>query len=156
MTKTNAMRILDALKISYITKQYDVDPEDLSGVHAAELMGLDPNGVFKTLVSRSDKGEIVVLCIPVHRELDLKKCAVAAGVKRLELTAVKELLSLTGYIRGGCSPIGMKKKYRTFIDESALSKEQILVSAGQRGVQIGINPNDLIKAVLAGTADLCR
>jgi Cys-tRNA(Pro)/Cys-tRNA(Cys) deacylase len=156
MTKTNAMRILDAMKIPYTTKQYEVDPEDLSGVHAAELMGLDPEGVFKTLVSRSDKGEIVVLCIPVHRELDLKKCAVAAGVKRLELTAVKELLPLTGYIRGGCSPIGMKKKYRTFLHESALHCEHILVSAGQRGVQICIRPSDLTAAVLADTADLCR
>ena len=156
MTKTNAMRILDAMKIPYTTKQYEVDPDDLSGVHAAELMGLDPEGVFKTLVSRSDKGEIVVLCIPVHRELDLKKCAVAAGVKRLELTAVKELLPLTGYIRGGCSPIGMKKKYRTFLHESALHCEHILVSAGQRGVQICIRPSDLTAAVLADTADLCR
>ena len=156
MTKTNAMRILDAMKIPYTTKQYEVDPDDLSGVHAAELMGLDPEGVFKTLVSRSDKGEIVVLCIPVHRELDLKKCAVAAGVKRLELTSVKELLPLTGYIRGGCSPIGMKKKYRTFLHESALHCEHILVSAGQRGVQICIRPSDLTAAVLADTADLCR
>ena len=156
MIKTNAMRILDAMKISYTTKQYEVDPDDLSGVRAAELMGLDPEGVFKTLVSRSDKGEIVVLCIPVHRELDLKKCAGAAGVKRLELTAVKELLPLTGYIRGGCSPIGMKKKYRTFLHESALHCEHILVSAGQRGVQICIRPSDLTAAVLADTADLCR
>ena len=156
MTKTNAMRILDAMKIPYTTKQYEVDPDDLSGVHAAELMGLDPEGVFKTLVSRSDKGEIVVLCIPVHRELDLKKCAVAAGVKRLELTSVKELLPLTGYIRGGYSPIGMKKKYRTFLHESALHCEHILVSAGQRGVQICIRPSDLTAAVLADTADLCR
>lgn len=156
MTKTNAMRILDAMKIPYTTKQYEVDPEDLSGVHAAELMGLDPGVVFKTLVSRSDKGEIVVLCIPVHLELDLKKCAVSAGVKRLELISVKELLPLTGYIRGGCSPVGMKKKYRTFLHESAFDHGQILVSGGQRGVQICIAPENLKKAVGAFTADLCR
>ena len=156
MIKTNAMRILDAMKISYTTKQYEVDAEDLSGVHAAELMGLDPKGVFKTLVSRSDKGEIVVLCIPVHKELDLKKCAVSAGAKRLELITVKELLPLTGYIRGGCSPIGMKKKYRTFLHESALENSEILVSGGQRGLQICIAPADLMRATTAVTADLCR
>ena len=156
MTKTNAMRILDKLKISYDTKEYAVDPEDLSGVHVAELMGLCPDEVFKTLVARSDKGEVVVLCIPVHKELDLKKCAVAAGVKRLELTAVKELLVLTGYIRGGCSPVGMKKKYRTFLHESALLQEKIYVSAGARGSQIHLSVSDLIEAVSAVSADLCR
>ena len=154
MTKTNAMRILDAMKIPYTTKQYEVDPDDLSGVHAAELMGLDPEGVFKTLVSRSDKGEIVVLCIPVHRELDLKKCAVAAGVKRLELTAVKELLPLTGYIRGGCSPIGMKKKYPTYIDETCQLFDEIAVSAGERGHQVILHPDALITLTDANLVDI--
>ena len=156
MTKTNAMRILDKLNIAYSTAEYEVDVEDLSGTHAAEVMGQDPETVFKTLVSRSEKGEIVVLCIPVHRELDLKKCAAAAGVKRLELTMVKELPALTGYIRGGCSPIGMKKKYRTFLHKSALLVDKIYVSAGMRGVQMYLAAEDLMKASDAVAADLCR
>ncbi|MBE6671913.1 MAG: Cys-tRNA(Pro) deacylase [Ruminococcaceae bacterium] len=156
MTKTNAMRILASMKIPYTTAEYEVDPEDLSGVHAAELMGLAPERVYKTLVARSEKGEIVVLCIPVARELDLKKCAVAASVKRLELTAVKELLSLTGYIRGGCSPIGMKKKYRTFLQREAGEQREIFVSGGMRGVQICLAPSDLVRATNAQYGDLCR
>ena len=156
MTKTNAMRILDSAKIAYEVRMYEVDPEDLSGVHVAQQLGLNVESVFKTLVARSDKNEIVVLCIPVHLELDLKKCAVATGSKRLELVAVKELLSLTGYIRGGCSPIGMKKKYRTFLHESALTCEHIYVSAGQRGMQIYLNVQDLMRLTDAQTGALCR
>ncbi len=150
------MRILDSSKVSYDTAQYEVDIEDLSGVHAAELLGLSPESVFKTLVARSEKGEITVFCIPVHKELDLKKCAVTAGVKRLELVAVKELAALTGYIRGGCSPIGMKKKYRTFLNESALMCDTIYISGGLRGVQICLSPIDLYKVTGAVTGDLCR
>lgn len=156
MIKTNAMRILDSAAISYSVKEYDVDPEDLSGVHVASKLGLDVQNVFKTLVARSDKNEIVVLCIPVHLELDLKKCAVVSGSKRLELVAVKELLSITGYIRGGCSPVGMKKKYRTFLHESVLGLAHIYVSAGQRGVQICIEPRDLMRITDAQTGNLCR
>ena len=116
MTKTNAMRLLENAKISFDVAEYEVDESDLSGVHAAEVLGLDPDCMFKTLVCRDDKGGYEVFCIPVAYELDLKKCAVAAGVKRVEMIHVKELLPLTGYIRGGCSPIGMKKKYPTYID----------------------------------------
>ena len=156
MAKTNAMRILESMKIQYTTAEYTVNPEDLSGTHVAEMLGEPEEIVFKTLVTRSDKNEIIVFCIPVNGELDLKKCAVAAGVKRLELTTVKELLALTGYIRGGCSPIGMKKKYRTFLDSSAENLDMLYVSGGQRGVQICLHAKDLVKAAGATMADLCR
>ncbi len=109
MTKTNAMRMLDRAKIKYDVLQYDYDESDLSGVHAAAALSLDPNQVFKTLVTRGGKNGLFVFCIPVGAELDLKKCAKCAGVKSLEMIHVKELISLTGYMRGGCSPIGMKK-----------------------------------------------
>ena len=113
MTKTNAMRMLDRAKIKYDVLQYDYDESDLSGVHAAAALSLDPNQVFKTLVTRGGKNGLFVFCIPVGAELDLKKCAKCAGVKSLEMIHVKELISLTGYMRGGCSPIGMKKQYPT-------------------------------------------
>ena len=154
MIKTNAMRILDSAAISYSVKEYDVDPEDLSGVHVASKLGLDVQNVFKTLVARSDKNEIVVLCIPVHLELDLKKCAVVSGSKRLELVAVKELLGLTGYIRGGCSPVGMKKKYPTYFDETCILWDEIAVSAGERGHQMILPPEALAELVNAKMVDL--
>jgi len=116
VTTTNAMRILMKANIPFDTAEYSVDASDLSGVHAAQMMGLDPDCVFKTLVARGDKKGVSVFCIPVAEELDLKKCAAVTGDKRIEMIHVKELLGLTGYIRGGCSPIGMKKKYPTWID----------------------------------------
>ena len=154
MTKTNAMRMLDRAKIKYDVLQYDYDESDLSGVHAAAALSLDPNQVFKTLVTRGGKNGLFVFCIPVGAELDLKKCAKCAGVKSLEMIHVKELLGLTGYIRGGCSPIGMKKKYPTYIDETAALWDEIAVSAGQRGEQIVIAPKTLIAFVEATEADL--
>ena len=156
MVKTNAMRLLENAGISIETAEYEVDEEDLSGVHAADMMGVDPDCVFKTLVCRDDKNANYVFCIPVAYELDLKKCAQAAGVKRVEMIHVKELLPLTGYIRGGCSPVGMKKKFPTFIDETAILFDRIYVSAGMRGVQIIVNPEDLAGYVDAKFADVVK
>ena len=154
MTKTNAMRLLDAAHIAYVPKEYEVDENDLSGLHIARDIGLDPDIVFKTLVARGDKTPFCVFCIPCAYELDLKKCAKASGNKRVELLAVKELLSVTGYIRGGCSPIGMKKPFPTYLDETALLFDRITVSAGVRGCQLFLDPNELIAYLGAGLADL--
>ena len=154
--KTNAMRQLDAAGIPYEAKEYEYDESDLSGLHIAKSIGLDPDIVFKTLVARGDKTPYIVFCIPCAYELDLKKCAKATGNKRIELVAVKELLNLTGYIRGGCSPIGMKKKYPTFIDESCLLFDKITVSAGIRGCQLEIETDKLIPFLEAKTCDIIR
>ncbi len=154
MQKTNAMRMLDAAHIPYEALEYSYDESDLSGVHIAKSLGLDPDMVFKTLVARGDKTPYAVFCIPCAYELDLKKCAKATGNKRLELVAVKELLQLTGYIRGGCSPIGMKKPFPTFIDETALLFDRITVSAGVRGCQLYVEPQALIDFVGAEVCDL--
>ena len=118
MIKTNAMRLLDQAQIPYSTREYEVDEHDLSGEHVAKQLGLDPDSVFKTLVARGDKNGIHVFCIPVREELDLKKAAAVTDNKKVELVHVKELLNLTGYIRGGCSPIGMKKEYPVTIEET--------------------------------------
>lgn len=154
MNKTNAMRQLDKAKIDYNPIEYEVDENDLSGMHIANQTGLDPNLMFKTLVAKGDKRGPLVFCIPVNAELDLKKCAKAAGDKRVELIAVKELLGLTGYIRGGCSPIGMKKKFPTFIDETAVLFDEITVSAGVRGCQLMLNREKLIEFIEAEIFDL--
>ena len=154
MTKTNAMRILDKEKIQYTPYEYPVDEKDLTGVHIAQQIGLDPDIVFKTITARGDKCGIVVFCIPCAMELDLKKCARVTGDKRIELLPVKELLANTGYIRGGCSPIGMKKLYPTFIDETCLLWDKITVSAGIRGCQLLLEPTELINLVNATVADL--
>ena len=123
MTKTNAMRLLDQKKIPYSTAQYDYDEQDLSGLHAAQAIGLAPERVFKTLVAKGERQGYLVFCIPVCCELDLKKAAKAAGDKKVDLIAMKELLPVTGYLRGGCSPIGMKKKFPTYLDASALDQQ---------------------------------
>ncbi|MBP3580191.1 MAG: Cys-tRNA(Pro) deacylase [Clostridia bacterium] len=154
MIKTNAMRILDKEKIQYTPYEYPVDENNLTGVHIAEQIGLDPDIVFKTITAKGDKNGIVVFCIPCAFELDLKKCARVTGDKRIELIAVKDLLANTGYIRGGCSPIGMKKLYPTYIDESCLLWDKITVSAGARGCQLLLSATDLIKVVKGVTADL--
>ncbi len=156
MQKTNVMRLLESAGIEFDTSSYEVDESDLSGTHAAEMMKIDPDCMFKTLVCSDERGGHEVFCIPVAYELDLKKCASAAGVKRVEMIHVKELLPLTGYIRGGCSPIGMKKPFPTFIDETAALYDKIYVSAGCRGVQIIISPADLAAFVNAKSADLIR
>lgn len=144
MVKTNAMRRLDAAKIKYEVKEYEVDENDLSGTHIAEQIGLPFEQVFKTLVAKGEKSGVVVFCIPVDREIDLKKAAVVTGNKKLEMLHVKDLLGTTGYIRGGCSPIGMKKKFPTYIDESSQNFEQITVSAGVRGAQLLVNVDELV------------
>jgi len=155
-TKTNAMRILDSLKINYVPYEYKPDENDLSGVHIARQIGLPEDIVFKTLVARGDKTGPVVFVIPCAYELDLKKCAVASGNKRVELIAVKELLGLTGYIRGGCSPIGMKKKLPTYFDESAELFEKITISAGIKGCQLLVNTSEIVNAADARCVDITQ
>ncbi|MBO4979554.1 MAG: Cys-tRNA(Pro) deacylase [Clostridia bacterium] len=145
MTKTNAMRLLDAAKIAYEVKEYEVDENDLSGVHIASQIGLPFEQVFKTLTARGDKTGVIVFCIPVHKEIDLKKAASITGNKKVELLHVKELLGITGYVRGGCSPIGMKKKFPTFIEQSAKDFEKITVSAGMKGAQLLLRVDELVK-----------
>lgn len=153
---TNAMRLLKQADIAFETACYDVDESDLSGVHAAQALGVDADCVFKTLVTQGEKNGLHVFCIPVAQELDLKKCAAVAGEKKLEMLHVKDLLSRTGYIRGGCSPIGMKKKYPTTIDETAILFDRIYVSAGMRGVQIIIAPDALRAFIDADMADVTK
>jgi Cys-tRNA(Pro)/Cys-tRNA(Cys) deacylase len=154
MVKTNAMRLLDSSDIPYRVTEYDYDENDLSGLHAAKEIGMPPEQVFKTLVARGDKTGIIVFCIPVNCELDLRKAASLSGNKKVEMLHVKELLGATGYIRGGCSPIGMKKKYQTYFDETIILFEEIAVSAGIRGQQIIINPDDLYRFLNASSAEL--
>lgn len=152
--KTNVMRLLDKAKIKYEAKEYPVDENDLSGSHAADLMGVDHGSMFKTLVLKGEKTGYLVCCIPVDGEVDLKKAAKAAGDKKVEMLPMKELLPTTGYIRGGCSPIGMKKRFPTYLDRSAMNYEAIAVSAGMRGVQVVLSPRDLGDYVGAKIADL--
>ena len=154
MTKTNALRLLDAAKIPYRTAEYAYDESDLSGLHAAEETGMDPDRMFKTLVARGEKRGVLVFCVPVSCSLDLKKAAAAAGDKKVEMIHMKELLGLTGYIRGGCSPVGMKKKYPTFIDETAVLYDEIAVSAGARGLQMILDPVRLMEYAEIRAADL--
>ncbi len=154
MVKTNVTRMVAQAKIPYRTAEYDYDEQDLSGTHAADAIGMPQEQVFKTLVARGDKSGVCVFCIPVCCSLDLKKAAKASGNKKLELVPVKDLLGLTGYIRGGCSPIGMKKLYPTYLDETAELHEEISVSAGARGQQILMNPEDLIQFVNMILCDL--
>ena len=153
-TKTNAVRLVMQAGFSCEEAFYEYDENDLNGNHAAQAMGLPPEQVFKTLVARGARTGINVFCIPVCCELDLKAAAKAAGDKAMELLPVKELLSVTGYIRGGCSPIGMKKKYPTFIDETCQLHEQIAVSAGDRGHQMLIPYQAVLELVDAQLADI--
>ncbi len=144
MNKTNVMRMLDKAGIAYETAEYECEEDDLIGLHAAEqIKSITPPQCFKTLVARGEKRGLLVFCIPVTKELDLKAAAVLAKDKRVELIHVKELPKLTGYIRGGCSPIGMKKKFPTFLDASARQYEKIGVSAGARGAQVILAPGEL-------------
>ena len=152
--KTNAMRMLDKAKIPFEPILYTVDENDLSGIHIADQVGLPYDMVFKTLVARGDKTGPVVFCIPVHLEIDLKKAAVATKNKKVEMIAVKDLLNLTGYIRGGCSPIGMKKQFPTVLHETAQLFDTICVSAGKIGAQVELSPFDLQKLLNAEFADV--
>jgi Cys-tRNA(Pro)/Cys-tRNA(Cys) deacylase len=154
MNKTNAMRRLDAAKIPYTVKEYVVDENDLSGVHIAEQIGLPFAQVFKTLVAKGDKTGPLVFCIPVGEEINLRLAASITGNKKIEMIHVKDLLALTGYIRGGVSPIGMKKKFPTYIHESALHFEKITVSSGTRGAQLLLDRQQLLEFVQAKIANL--
>ncbi len=154
MNKTNAMRLLDAAGIEYTPMPYAYDESDLSGMHIVSQIGLPPEQVFKTLVARGDKTGPVVFCIPVADELDLKKAAAVSRNKKVEMLHVKELLGLTGYIRGGCSPIGMKKKFPTFVDETCILFDRITVSAGCRGCQLLLPVEALTAFIDATVCDL--
>lgn len=157
--KTNAARLLDKAGISYRLVSYEVDESDLSAVHVAESIGEDIRQVFKTLVlhgQRTGGGEYFVCVIPGAEEVDLKKAAKAAGMKKADLIPMKELLPLTGYIRGGCTPVGMKKPFATYFHSTALDFDKIYISAGQRGLQLELAPADIIGYVKAEVADLIR
>ena len=153
-TKTNAARLLDTLKLPYELISYEVDEEHLDAIHVAQTCGQNVEQVFKTLVANGDKNGINVFCIPGAYDLDLKKAAAISGNKNVEMVKVKDLFALTGYIRGGCSPLGMKKKYPVFIDETAQLHDIVFVSGGLRGLQIKIAPDNLAIATDATFADL--
>lgn len=154
MIKTNAMRMLSAAKIPFEVLEYEVDENDLSGMHIAEQVGYPPEQMFKTLVAKGDKTGPLVFCISVAEEIDLRRAATITGNKKIEMIHVKDLLVLTGYIRGGVSPIGMKKKFPTWVHESALQFERITVSSGTRGAQLLLDRGALLRFIDAKTADL--
>ena len=154
MTKTNALRILESHSIEFDTTEYGVDEDNLDAISVARKIGAEPERVFKTLVARGDKTGVCVFVIPGPFELNLKKAATASGNKSVELIALRELTPLTGYIRGGCSPIGMKKPYPTWIDETAQLFDRIYASAGVRGLQMHLAPADLLRAIGAEWGDL--
>ena len=154
--KTNAVRLVEQAHIPCREHYYEYDEQDLRGIHAAESLGFPPEQVFKTLVARGPKTGIHVFCIPVSCELDLKKAAKAADDKSIELIPVKELLGLTGYIRGGCSPVGMKKKYPTYFDETCILWEEIAISAGERGHQMILPPEPLADLIGAKLVDIIQ
>ena len=151
--KTNVMRVLDQKKINYNSYSY-ADTEAISGVEVAEVLGQDPNQVFKTLVTVGNSKNYFVFMIPVHKELDLKKAAKAVGEKSISMIKSKELLPLTGYIHGGCSPIGMKKQFRTTVHETAKDFNTIIFSAGKIGYQVEVSLDDLKKVIRVELADV--
>ena len=155
-TKTNALRLIAQAGIPVREAFYEYDENDLSGLHAANAIGMPPEQVFKTLVTRGERSGIHVFCIPVCCELDLKKAAAVTGDKSIALVPVKELLGLTGYIRGGCSPVGMKKKYPTHVDETCILFDEIAVSAGARGHQMILSPEALQQLIGAQIADVTK
>ena len=152
--KTNAVRIIESLGVPYDTAVYPVGEEHLDAVTVARELGVPPEIVIKTLVARNDQGEVLVFCVPGNADLDLRKAARASESKKVELLPLKDLLPLTGYVRGGCSPIGMKKRYRTWLDEIAFLYDRIYVNAGARGMQLILAPADLARAAEAKSADL--
>lgn len=154
--KTNAMRILDRMNISYNIINYDVEDGKIDGISVSNKIGKDSKTVYKTLVLQGNSKELYIFILPVEEEIDLKKAAHAAGEKNIEMIAVKDILKFTGYIRGGCSPVGMKKNYKTFINKSALEIENIVVSAGRIGTQIELKPSELINACNAEISDFIR
>ena len=153
-SKTNAVRLVQQAGIPCREEFYEFDENDLNGNHVAAAIGFPPEQVFKTLVARGTKRGIMVFCIPVCCELDLKKAAKVANDKSIEMLPVKELLQTTGYIRGGCSPVGMKKKYPTYMDEVCLLFDEIAVSAGERGHQMIVPPEELVRLVDAKLVDI--
>ena len=153
-TKTNAVRLVEQAGIPCQEKFYEFDEKDLNGNHAAAAIGMNPEQVFKTLVARGERTGINVFCIPVCCELDLKKAAKAAGDKNMEMVPVKDLLALTGYIRGGCSPVGMKKKYPTHFDETCILWDEIALSTGARGHQMIVPPEAIANLVNAKLCDI--
>ena len=155
-TKTNAARLLDGLGIDYEIAEHEVDLNDLSAVSMARRIGVDPACVFKTLVARGDRTGVIMACIPANGDLDLKALARASGNKNVEMVHLKEVQPLTGYVRGGCSPLAAKKAYPVFIDESAILFERIHVSAGHRGVQLRLAPDDLLRACGAEYVAIAR
>ena len=156
MKKTNAARLLDKLKIAYEIKEYPVDESDLSAASVARKVGLSPGQVFKTLVARGDKTGVIMGIVSGEAEIDLKALASASGNKKVEMVHLNEVLPLTGYIRGGVSPLGAKKNYPVYLDRSALTQSIISISAGLRGMQIFLRPDDLVKATGAGVCDIGR
>jgi len=156
MKKTNAARLLDAQSIRYELAEYEVDENDLSAATLAKKLGQDVAQIFKTLVLRGDKTGVFVCVVPGNGEVDLKKAAKVSGNKSCSMVLQKELLGLTGYIRGGCSPLGMKKLYPVYIHETCKLFDQIFISAGQRGLQLKLNPEDLISVVGAQVCDVAE
>ncbi len=154
--KTNAARILDGLKIPYELREYEVDEADLSAQHVAEKVGMPDGQVYKTLVARGDKTGVIMACIPGAAELNLKALATASGNKKVEMVSLKEVQPLTGYIRGGVSPLGAKKRYPVFIDKSVAEWQVIAVSAGVRGCQIVLSPEHLMQAANAQLCHIAR
>jgi Cys-tRNA(Pro)/Cys-tRNA(Cys) deacylase len=152
--KTNALRMLESLGIAHEVASLEVGEAHFDAAEVARRLGVDPGNLFKTLVTRGGPDEVFVFCIPGNRELDLKKAARAAGVRSIDLVPLNDLTPLTGYVRGGCSPIGMKKKFPTWVDQVAEAQGRIYVNAGARGLQVSIAPADLLRAVDARYADL--
>ena len=156
MAKTNVMRLLSAAGINYTVREYPVDESDLSAVHAAEFLGLPAEQVFKTLVLQGVSGAYFVCCIPAAAEMDMKKAARVANEKSIDLIPVKNIQPVTGYIRGGCSPVGMKKQLPSFFDETALLFDTISISAGERGIQVLLAPEELARFISARFVDLTK
>ncbi|MFO7952982.1 MAG: Cys-tRNA(Pro) deacylase [Bacillota bacterium] len=156
MKKTNAARILDRLEVDYQLLEYAVDEDDLSAENAAHKMGFPLEQVFKTLVAYGDKAEVIIASVPGNRELDLKALAKLSGNKKVEMVPSKNIQQLTGYIRGAVSPLGIKSSYPYYLDQSAYNFSNIIVSAGVRGVQIGISPYQLVSILNAVTGKLVR
>ncbi|MFA6845547.1 MAG: Cys-tRNA(Pro) deacylase [Sphaerochaetaceae bacterium] len=153
MKKTNAMRILDTMRIPYSIQNYQWDEEHLDAIHASSSAGLDPQQVFKTIVLKDSDDRIFVFCLPAEFSINMKKAKEITGSKNIDLLKMEDLLKTTGYIRGGCSPLGMIRHYPTYIEESAQLEEQIYISAGQRGLQLKLAPADLLRSLEGTYAD---
>ncbi len=154
--KTNAVRILDTHQISYELREYEVDEEHVDALHVAESLGVNPEEIYKTLILKGNVEPYIVAVIPANTHLDMKKFAKVSGNKNCEMLPLKDVLNVTGYIRGGCSPIGMKKQFPTYIEELAILQDQICISAGKRGLQILLNAEDLIPLIGAQFADITQ